>query len=276
MSAWLSKCGKRRYPMAMAMLSQSGRRRALGPKRAAAQAGLAQPLAFQRLGGDLGFDLAGEPVRALQEGALLVERPRALIVSDLHLEKGSAYARTGQLLPPYDTRATLARLAAVQARVQAKTIISLGDSFHDLGAVQRMARDDLAALRALAAGCDWVWILGNHDPAPPADVPGQSAHEITLGGLMLRHEPAPGASPGEVAGHLHPCTRVHSAARAVRVRCFATDGARLVMPAFGAYTGGLALTDAAFAPLFPRGATALAIGRARVHAVAAQVGCGGV
>lgn len=219
--------------------------------------------------------VAGVAVEALAEGALWIPDARALVVSDLHLEKGSAYAARGQMLPPYDTRATLGRLAALMARCAPDIVVSLGDSFHDVAGPARMADADAAALAALVGAADWVWIVGNHDPALPAGLGGRQAHALSLGALTLRHEPTPGAT-GEIAGHLHPCAKVAARGRAVRARCFATDGAQLVMPAFGAYTGGLNVRDVAFRPLFPRGCTALMLGRARVYAAPAtrQVGDG--
>lgn len=213
----------------------------------------------------LRFTVAGAALEALPEGALWIADSRTLVVSDLHLEKGSAFAMRGQFLPPYDTRATLVRLAALITTMQPQTVVSLGDSFHDGGGPQRMSREDDAALSALVQGVDWVWIAGNHDPEIPASLGGRTMSVLRIGPVTLRHEPCID-SVGEIAGHLHPCARVAGRGRSVRARCFATDGARLVMPAFGAYTGGLNVRDAAFAPLFPRGATALMLGRARVYA----------
>lgn len=208
--------------------------------------------------------VAGVPVAAQPCGALWLAHSGTLIVSDLHLEKGSSYARSGQLLPPYDTRATLTKLAATMARLKPKRVVSLGDSFHDLGGPQRMEAADRAALRALVEATAWVWIEGNHDPEIPAALGGVARDELIADGLTLRHEPVIGASTGEVAGHLHPCAIVAGQGRAVRARCFATDGMRLVMPAYGAYTGGLNIRDAAFEAIFPNGALALMIGRERV------------
>lgn len=219
----------------------------------------------------LSFDLAGTRVLADAEGVLIVPGEATLIVSDLHFEKGSAYAAGGQLLPPYDTRATLKRLASVIERHAPDRVIALGDSFHDLGAAGRMASDDIAAIKAMVAGLeDWVWIEGNHDPQPPEELGGRTAHTLQLGDLVLRHEPLEAPAPGEIAGHLHPCAKVRGRGRAVRRRCFATDGQRLIMPAFGAYTGGLNIRDAAFQACFGRVPDALVMGRDAVHAIAAR------
>ncbi len=213
----------------------------------------------------LRFTIAGIAAEALPEGALWIESEGTLVVSDLHLEKGSAFAARGQFLPPYDTRTTLKRLTVLIARLQPAIVVSLGDSFHDGGGPARMHEDDLAALRALVDVSDWVWIVGNHDPEIPAALGGRIHETLSLGALTLRHEPTANGA-GEIAGHLHPCAKVASRGRAVRARCFATDGAQLVMPAFGAYTGGLNVRDDAFGEIFPRGCTALMLGRSRVYA----------
>ncbi|MEO1038828.1 MAG: ligase-associated DNA damage response endonuclease PdeM [Pseudomonadota bacterium] len=213
----------------------------------------------------------GARVLADISGAGLVLDEGALLVADLHFEKGSAFAARGQFLPPYDTRATVKRLAEAIARLKPKTVIALGDSFHDLGAHGRMHGDDVAAIRSLVASvADWVWIEGNHDPAPPPDLGGRFTSEMRLGPLTLRHEPQPGPQPGEAAGHLHPCARVAARGRAVRRRCFLSDGRRLILPAFGAFTGGLNVRDEAFAPLFDTAPTAWMLGRERVYPVQAR------
>ncbi len=193
-----------------------------------------------------------------------------LVVSDLHLEKGSSYAARGQMLPPYDTRATLQRIAALVDSLSPVTVISLGDSFHDRNARSRMAADDAALVRAMTTGCDWVWIEGNHDPRPPEDLGGRAASEFRMGSLVFRHEPTAGPARGEIAGHLHPCARVAGRGRSVRSRCFASDGERLVMPAYGALTGGLNVLDAAFAALFPNGLMAGVLGRDGIYATASR------
>lgn len=213
----------------------------------------------------LRFTVAGVAAEALPEGALWLPSEGVLVVSDLHLEKGSAFAARGQLLPPYDTRATLLRIADLMARLQPDAVVSLGDSFHDRAGPARMHEEDAAFLATLVGAADWVWIVGNHDPEIPPALGGRIHETLSLGALTLRHEPTAGGA-GEIAGHLHPCAKVASRGRSVRARCFATDGAQLVMPAFGAYTGGLNVRDGAFDPLFPRGCTALMLGRSRVYA----------
>ena len=213
----------------------------------------------------------GEAVLADRAGALAVPDQSALIVSDLHFEKGSSFAPGGQLLPPYDTRTTLRRLAAAIDAHRPETVIALGDSFHDLRAGGRMAGEDRETLAGLVSRVDrWVWIEGNHDPAPPPDFGGEVCETLELGRLNLRHEPTDGSAPGEIAGHLHPCAKVRNRGRSVRVRCFATDGTRLVMPAFGAFTGGLNVCDPAFATVFGRVPDVFAMGRSRIYSVSGR------
>ena len=216
------------------------------------------------------FRLQGVEALADAAGVLILPASSTLIVSDLHFEKGSAYAARGQLIPPYDTRSTLRRLAERIAYHRPQRVIALGDSFHDLGADGRMDAADATALQALVASVDeWVWIEGNHDPAPPSRFGGTMIHELSIDGLILRHLPAECAAPGEIAGHLHPCAKVRGKGRAVRARCFATDGTRLVMPAFGAFTGGLNVCDAAFDHCFGATPDALMMGAETVYPVAA-------
>ena len=213
--------------------------------------------------------VADVPFLADFSGALFWEEQRLLVVSDLHLEKGSSFAARGVLLPPYDTVATLSRLAAVIARHDPRQVIALGDSFHDRDAHQRLSEGDRAALAALQVRRNWIWISGNHDPALPADLGGVVASEVAIGPIVFRHEPT-GAS-GEIAGHLHPKARVPTRGRSIERRCFAIDGERAVMPAFGAYTGGLSIRDAAFARIFGSpGFMAHVLGDNRVHAFAAS------
>ena len=218
------------------------------------------------------FRVLGTRVLADPDGVLVVPEAGLLVVSDLHFEKGSAFAAGGQMLPPYDTRTTLRRLGVAITRHRPQTVIALGDSFHDLRADQRMHGEDADTLAGLVRAMErWIWIEGNHDPAPPPQFGGEVLHEIELAGLVFRHEPTEGQAPGEVAGHLHPCAKVRRQGRSVRNRCFATDGTRLILPAFGAFTGGLNVCDDAFARCFGRTPDALVMGRERVWPVAGKV-----
>jgi DNA ligase-associated metallophosphoesterase len=206
-------------------------------------------------------------------GALYLAEHDALVVSDLHLEKGSSLARRGFMLPPYDTQATLADLEAVIARYAPSRIVALGDSFHDRHGPERLDPVNRARLARLVEGRHWTWILGNHDPVLPETLGGECRDEVALGPLTLRHHPMPGPCC-EAAGHLHPVAKVVLHGRGVRARAFLTDGSRCVLPAFGAYAGGLNACDKAFAPLFPQGFTAHVIGRTRIYALASAVLCG--
>jgi DNA ligase-associated metallophosphoesterase len=222
-----------------------------------------------------GLSVASVPLIPLVEGALWWPDERTVVVADLHLEKGSSFARRGQMLPPYDTMATLKRLAAILARMKPTRVIALGDSFHDPSGDQRLNEADRAMLRSLTASAEWIWIAGNHDPEPPRELGGWATSELSVGPLVFRHEPLAGTRPGEIAGHLHPAARLVGRGRSIRRRCFAADGNRLVMPAFGALAGGLNVLDTAFRPLFDGHAFhAWMLGDA-VHAIAGRRLAGG-
>ncbi|MET0273615.1 MAG: ligase-associated DNA damage response endonuclease PdeM [Phenylobacterium sp.] len=217
--------------------------------------------------GSLRTRISGAEVMLRVSGAMWLEAARTLVVADLHLEKGSSYAARGQMLPPYDTRETLGRLEAEVDALTPATVILLGDTFHDRKSESRLAADDAERLRALARGRTLVWVVGNHDADGPQALPGETADELQIEGLTFRHEPQAGLQPGEVAGHLHPAAKVHASRGTVRRRCFVTDAERAILPAFGAYAGGLNVRDPAFAGLFARSPIAGALGTTRVHAV---------
>ncbi len=200
-------------------------------------------------------------------GALWLPDERTLVVADLHLEKGSAYAARGVFLPPYDSTATLAALAAAIRRHAPLRVIALGDSFHDVGAEARIGESDLATLRQLQAGRDWLWVTGNHDPQISLMMGGATADRIDIAGVSLRHEPDVRETGFEIAGHLHPAAKVRMRGRALRRRCFALSARRCVMPAMGAYAGGLNLRDAAFRPLLGQGFSAHLLGDARLFRI---------
>lgn len=217
--------------------------------------------------GALWLDIAGALCALRPSGALWLAAARTLVVADLHFEKGSAYAARGQLLPPYDTRATLDRLEAEIAATQPARLVLLGDSFHDARAAERLDPADAQRIARLAWGRTLVWVVGNHDAEGLSGFAGEVADIVEVCGLTLRHEPMAGAAYGEVAGHLHPCAKVVGASGATRKRAFVTDRRRLVLPAFGAYAGGLNVLDIAFASLFDRPPLACALGRSRVHPI---------
>lgn len=194
--------------------------------------------------------VAGKTMIADISGTLYWPAERTLVVADLHLEKGSSFAAKGQLLPPYDTRETLTRLAAVMDEHDPDRVVALGDSFHDGGAAQRMDPMDREVLAILQEDREWVWVTGNHDPAIPATLGGVARDCAVIGGLRFTHVPHAGPVTHEIAGHLHPVAKLTGRGHSVRRPCFVGNGRRLVMPAFGAFTGGLNVLDDAFAPLF--------------------------
>lgn len=214
-----------------------------------------------------GILINGQTLCLDTSGAAWWPAARTLVFADLHFEKGSAYARGRQFLPPYDTRATLLRMAHAVARHNPARIIALGDSFHDAGAADRLDDESRSALAAMGRTATFVWIAGNHDPHPPAWLGGTVTEEWREAGLIFRHEPRGDAEPGEIAGHLHPCTKVAKYGRSVRRRCFAADGRRMILPSFGAYTGGLDVGEAAIASLFGPRFHAYMLGQERVYAI---------
>ncbi len=185
------------------------------------------------------LSFCGHDFRALPQGALLWSARRALLVADLHLEKASWFAKGGQMLPPYDSIATLADLAALVRATEATEIWCLGDSFHDAGGALRLPALARAALESLTAATRWTWIVGNHDPALADACGGAVRDEAEVDGLMLRHEADPAEARPELSGHFHPKLRISRRGRMVSRRCFVATDRKLILPAFGALTGGL-------------------------------------
>jgi uncharacterized protein len=191
------------------------------------------------------------PLALDQSGALYIEDAKLLVVSDMHLEKGTSWGRRGIFLPPYDSVVTLSLLANVMDRYRPETLVFLGDSFHDIGGPGRLQKADLATLNLLTSRQQTFWIAGNHDPDLADVLTGKSCDELALGKFLFRHVPQTLRGDAfEIAGHLHPVASVSGRGRAVRRRCFATDHGRMILPAFGAYTGGLNIRDVAFKGLF--------------------------
>lgn len=182
------------------------------------------------------FILAGE-------AALFWPNRAALLVADLHLEKASSYAMSGQFLPPYDSRATLEELAGLSRKLGAKAIYCLGDNFHDDGGEARLENEAASLLRQLTEGHDWRWIVGNHDPGIAADWGGTVHDELCIDGIVLRHEAQPDDRQPEISGHFHPKFRQQIRGRLVSRRCFVRSAHKLILPAFGALTGGLDADD---------------------------------
>ena len=205
------------------------------------------------------------------EGVAYWPAEQALLVADLHLEKGSSFARRGQLLPPYDTMTTLKRFGGCLDKWQPKKVIALGDSFHDAQGAERLSAEALELLRSQMMGRDWTWITGNHDPHPPTNLGGTVLDQLKTGGLILRHEPLIGAERGEIAGHLHPKARIVRRGRSIRRSCFAASRSRMILPSFGAYTGGLSVLDPAFEGLFTgKNFYALMRGNGQIYRIAGK------
>ncbi|OYW22512.1 MAG: phosphoesterase, partial [Sphingomonas sp. 12-62-6] len=185
------------------------------------------------------FSFADHALFALPQGALFWPARRALLVADLHFEKASWFASFGQMLPPYDSIATLSDLAAIVDAVEPAEIWCLGDSFHDSAGSARLPPRAQALLRALTARTRWTWVTGNHDPAPADHHGGAVVDEALVDGMVLRHEADPAEPRPELSGHFHPKLRVQVRGRHVSRRCFVASATKIVLPAFGALTGGL-------------------------------------
>ena len=213
--------------------------------------------------------LAGAAFQADLCGALYWPDEATLVVADLHLEKGSSYAHRSrpQFLPPYDTSATIERLELLLRARNPKRVICLGDSAHDSGAADRMDIANAARINGLTSGRDWIWITGNHDPEPPSSWGGSVLREIAIGNVILRHQASttpPDADSCEISGHFHPTASVSTRSARISARCFAVDGRRLLLPAFGAYAGGLNVLDPAIARLFDLAFNVVMLGRRRL------------
>lgn len=225
--------------------------------------------------GSVRTTLAGQSVILDHAGCLLFPDDGTLVVADLHFEKGSAFAARGDAwLPPYDTAATIGRLEQVCRRYRPRRVVSLGDTLHDLAGAERMPASHMARLRRLVDGHDWLWVAGNHDPAPPPELGGAVAPVARIGDVMLRHDVETagegGLAAGEVIGHYHPKAAVRTRGRRIGGRCFATDGRRMILPAFGAYAGGLNVLDPAISGLLAPAFRVFLIGRERLFAFRRQ------
>jgi len=209
------------------------------------------------------FHFAGEALQLEPAGVLLWPAMRVMVVADLHLEKGSAAARKGQLVPPWDSRVTLERLGLLVRRYAPRTVVALGDSFHDDHGPARLLAADAASLRRMTDSVDFVWVRGNHDRAPPEGVGGRAVESWAAGPLSFRHQAVAGVA-GELSGHFHPKARVATRAGQVVRPCFMTDARKIMLPAFGAYTGGLDVRAPAIAAHFPRGGRVFLLGQQRL------------
>lgn len=203
------------------------------------------------------FSFGGQDFTALPEGALFWPARQALLVADLHLEKASWYAGGGQMLPPYDSLATLSELTEAVTRTAAREVWCLGDSFHDAEGCDRLLPQARAMLLALTAATRWTWITGNHDPVLRDRCGGEVVEEALVGGLVLRHEADPAETRPELSGHFHPKLRLRVRGKMVARRCFVGTARKLVLPAFGALTGGLDVDHPALVRAVGRAAEAL-------------------
>ena len=203
------------------------------------------------------FSFGEHALFALPQGAVFWPARRALLVADLHFEKASWFARGGQMLPPYDTLATLADLEALVAACRAEEIWCLGDSFHDRDGCDRLPRQARDTLCGLTGRTRWTWITGNHDPAIADRCGGALVEEAVVDGLVLRHEADPAEARPELSGHFHPKLRLTVRGRSVARRCFVGTATKLILPAFGALTGGLDAGHPAIARAVGRAAEAL-------------------
>jgi DNA ligase-associated metallophosphoesterase len=206
---------------------------------------------------DVSLSFAGETLVPQRCGGLHWPAQEALLVADLHFEKASAYAPRGRLLPPYDSHDTLAAMIDSIERTGARRVICLGDSFHDAAGPARLADGPRATLKMLTRDLDWLWITGNHDDEAAGSLGGRVATETQIGPLTLRHEAVPGDPAPELSGHFHPKITIRIRGRAITRRCFALTATKIILPAYGALTGGLHVDDPAFAPVFAGPATAL-------------------
>lgn len=185
------------------------------------------------------LSFSGHDLIPLPEGGLFWPARRALLVADLHLEKASWFARAGQMLPPYDTLATLTELTALATATGAEEIWCLGDSFHDRDGCDRLPAEARAMLTALTESTRWTWITGNHDPAFADHCGGRIMEEAEVDGMLLRHQADPAETRPEISGHFHPKLSITRRGRSLSRRCFVRAERKLILPAFGALTGGL-------------------------------------
>ena len=207
----------------------------------------------------LSFSFHGTTFHALASGALWWPSRQSLLVADLHLGKSERIARRGgSALPPYETRDTLSRLARDLQSIDARSVICLGDSFDDSAACAALDPEDRQTLCALQQAREWVWITGNHDPALPG-IDGRAVPEMELDNLHLRHIALPGAR-GEISAHYHPKAAIRTRARRITRPAFLMDADRLILPAYGTYTGGLYSHDPALSQLMGPEAEAILTG----------------
>lgn len=211
------------------------------------------------------ISLSGIKLRPDVSGALIWDDERTIIVADLHFEKAASFARRGQPLPPYDTAATLRNLGELIAREEPSRVICLGDSFHDSIAASQMPAAYTALLKGLMTGREWIWVTGNHDRDIPVALGGIVAGEAAFGPIIFRHEARTVPGGAEISGHFHPKATILARGKSVTRPCFIYDNQRVILPAFGAYTGGLNVSDAAIAAQFGGAFSVAMLGRQKLH-----------
>jgi len=196
------------------------------------------------------FYLSNTRLIADVSGALFWPEKQTVIFSDLHLEKGSWFAKQNILLPPYDTLDTLNRVEKVINYFKPSRVISLGDSFHDDNWIERISREQITKILNLTNNYEWVWIQGNHDPSEVSSLGGINLSHYLDPPLTFRHEAKRGPTDGEVSGHFHPKAKIKLNRKNFSNRCFISDETRVILPAFGSFTGGLNVMDKAISSLF--------------------------
>ncbi len=211
------------------------------------------------------FEFGAHRFKPEKSGALWWPAQATLIVADLHLEKASYFATSGQMLPPYDSQETLLKLAHEIDSFMPAQVICLGDSFHDPGAFERLQTETRLRLRRLTRSVEWLWITGNHDRVVADDLGGRSASEVLIENVCLRHEAVALETRLEISGHFHPKVKIRQRGRSIARRCFARTACKLVLPAFGAFTGGLDVRDAGFTRVIGTDCSAIVVGDYGVH-----------
>lgn len=211
------------------------------------------------------IDLSGIKLRPDLSGALVWDEERTVIVADLHFEKAASFARRGQPLPPYDTAATLRLLGELFAREKPQRVICLGDSFHDSIAAAHMPETYASLLKELMRDREWIWVTGNHDRDIPVTLGGTVTDEVSFGPIVFRHEAVTAHERPEISGHFHPKATVLTHGRSVTRPCFIYDHRRVILPAFGAFTGGLNISDAAIGTRFGATFGIALLGRHKLH-----------
>ena len=211
------------------------------------------------------FQFNGERMLADLSGALIWPEKSTVVVSDLHLAKGTSYANKGIFLPPYDSIETLSVLNSVLTHYSPNRVICLGDSFHDDAAAKRLRSEEKNIIRQFTRSYDWVWITGNHDPAPTTTLGGTIVSHIGISNLIFRHITIGEGAVGEISGHFHPKARFKIKGKTLSTRCFILDDTnKVILPAFGTYTGGLDISHPTIQALFSANYMVLLLGQRKV------------